>query len=662
MPKAPIKTYSRRRVDDYPRKKRKLQDLSSSDVNSASVTTTSLVATEDHIGSTGGKSVIHSNKRKQLHSLTTSVDQSKNLKRHQQGTANDCESLANEQEILPRSSCINSSKASFLSTSSTRDTSTSKPVQSPGSFAPDPLSNSSAASASSTKLANSPRPPSQLLKATKKPHISVKKQTQTDIKKGSITNYFKPVEIPSPPTSALSSSSPSSGTSIFSNLQDPASTPPSPPPSPFKNAESRDKIRKRPRRLRSRITTDMDFIRDSLARWNNEHDLLEEIVGSGDDASGVELMERHFDREEIRDAELSGFDHRKEIYDDFRKPRLMNKQAQDHLSSQTDIGNGRITASVAGSLGSADPGPSKPIPMPPGRPQATGGNWKKQTQLAYRQPDFKVCSLCGLMYAGSLKNDQALHVGYCRKVREGNQPKVDREVRLEKWRDMDGKVHAIHVIEPKNDERWRRYALAVLDISYQDLGGPPVGDEKLWSEFDHSQAGIVPRFKVYIYSLDDKPIGLILAESIEEGGQYHVGEVRYSKDGPVVPDPNDLNQQVYSSLDMALPVFACVDRIWVHTRYRRQGIATKLVDSMRSHFITNMPLRRHQIAFSIPTTPGYNFAESYCKDVDWARYIKHKDARKIRFLVNTRDVPFVIKNNKLESNHTRPNRLVFEDF
>jgi len=55
-----------------------------------------------------------------------------------------------------------------------------------------------------------------------------------------------------------------------------------------------------------------------------------------------------------------------------------------------------------------------------------------------------------------------------------------------------------------------------------------------------------------------------------------------------------------------------IHRIWVHEQQRRQGIATRLMDAVRSNFLYGTLIRKDQCAFTQPTSSGKQFFASYC--------------------------------------------------
>ncbi|KAM7367623.1 hypothetical protein PAMP_013909 [Pampus punctatissimus] len=55
-----------------------------------------------------------------------------------------------------------------------------------------------------------------------------------------------------------------------------------------------------------------------------------------------------------------------------------------------------------------------------------------------------------------------------------------------------------------------------------------------------------------------------------------------------------------------------ISRIWVFSLARRQGIATRMLDTVRSSFMYGSHLTKEEIAFSDPTPDGKQFATKYC--------------------------------------------------
>ena len=65
------------------------------------------------------------------------------------------------------------------------------------------------------------------------------------------------------------------------------------------------------------------------------------------------------------------------------------------------------------------------------------------------------------------------------------------------------------------------------------------------------------------------------------------------------------------------PASLGVARVWVHREFRRQRVATFLLETLRKHYMTQVKMtnpreiQRHEIAFTDPTTEGLEFAKRY---------------------------------------------------
>lgn len=60
------------------------------------------------------------------------------------------------------------------------------------------------------------------------------------------------------------------------------------------------------------------------------------------------------------------------------------------------------------------------------------------------------------------------------------------------------------------------------------------------------------------------------------------------------------------------PAILGVHLLWVHSKFRRQGLARKLLDTARDKTFYGFVVPRHMIAFSSPTQAGIAFAMQYC--------------------------------------------------
>lgn len=60
--------------------------------------------------------------------------------------------------------------------------------------------------------------------------------------------------------------------------------------------------------------------------------------------------------------------------------------------------------------------------------------------------------------------------------------------------------------------------------------------------------------------------------------------------------------------------------MWVEHQYRRQGIASRLIDNVCEKFIFGLSLPKSSIAFSQPTQQGRHFAHAYVGKPNFLAY------------------------------------------
>ncbi|CBJ31471.1 conserved unknown protein [Ectocarpus siliculosus] len=75
--------------------------------------------------------------------------------------------------------------------------------------------------------------------------------------------------------------------------------------------------------------------------------------------------------------------------------------------------------------------------------------------------------------------------------------------------------------------------------------------------------------------------------------------------------PSPLPTTVLTCEDKETKAVVGILQVWVHERSRRQGVATRLVDTVREKMVYGISLRREEVAFSQPTREGQAFATRY---------------------------------------------------
>ena len=95
----------------------------------------------------------------------------------------------------------------------------------------------------------------------------------------------------------------------------------------------------------------------------------------------------------------------------------------------------------------------------------------------------------------------------------------------------------------------------------------------------------------YLYIINKRVVGMASAESIREA--YFLHDNNFDRD-------HEKQKALIG-----------IHQIWVHSRFRRRGVASRLIDTVREKMLYGMVVPRNQVAFSSPTEAGASFARRY---------------------------------------------------
>jgi N-acetyltransferase len=71
----------------------------------------------------------------------------------------------------------------------------------------------------------------------------------------------------------------------------------------------------------------------------------------------------------------------------------------------------------------------------------------------------------------------------------------------------------------------------------------------------------------------------------------------------------------YERSKLASKAMLGIHQMWVHSKFRKQGIATRLIDVARERMVFSMVIPPELVAFSSPTEAGVKFATRYVSHV-----------------------------------------------
>ncbi|KAM9382254.1 N-acetyltransferase ESCO2 [Phaethornis superciliosus] len=250
---------------------------------------------------------------------------------------------------------------------------------------------------------------------------------------------------------------------------------------------------------------------------------------------------------------------------------------------------------------------------PPAKPSHTSQKNKKAKELCRSSGDQMiidagqkhfgaiVCKSCGMLYTAASPEDEAQHIQHHERFLEGLRYvgwKKERVV-AEFW---DGKIVLILPNDPKYAVR---KAEDVREIVDNELG------------FKQVALSCPAKTKIYLFVSNEKMIvGCLVAESIKQA-------FRVLSEPGAAPSPGQdvlQHHRAWRCSTKAEPALCGVSRIWVCSPSRRNRIARRMVDVLRSTFMYGSFLSTQEIAFSDPTPDGKAFATKYCQTPNFLVY------------------------------------------
>ncbi|XP_071118827.1 N-acetyltransferase ESCO2-like [Haliotis cracherodii] len=202
------------------------------------------------------------------------------------------------------------------------------------------------------------------------------------------------------------------------------------------------------------------------------------------------------------------------------------------------------------------------------------------------------CETCNMLYNQGDPSDEAdhakIHLTFMSAL---SFPGWKKERVVQEFPDDGGRIVVVLSQDPK-------YATKKVEeinrLMSMDLGFP---EQTVWYK---------PHLKVFLYVSDEKEVqGCVVAESITEGYR-------------VIPESQGGGSQVISRTGRPWccetepePALVGISRLWVCNMYRRKGIASRLVDTVRQVFEHGVLIDKDEVAFSDPTTDGKQFATKY---------------------------------------------------
>ncbi|RZC32505.1 N-acetyltransferase ESCO2, partial [Asbolus verrucosus] len=214
---------------------------------------------------------------------------------------------------------------------------------------------------------------------------------------------------------------------------------------------------------------------------------------------------------------------------------------------------------------------------------------KDQMLLDAGQKRFGVtqCPECKIVYHMGDPGDEIMHVNY---------HNAGHIFRFNGWKNervvsgdiADGKI--IQIV-PNDPKIWWKKVKDVMEVVNRDLGFYDI-------EFNTANS------QIFFYVKNKVIVGALAAEAKASAHRLLTTH----------------QDQVDLCSEEAYPVKCGVSRIWVSQSYRKKGIATSLMNSLKRNFMFGCILKNDEIAFSSPTEMGKIFGRSYFKTPNFLIY------------------------------------------
>ncbi|XP_054474194.1 N-acetyltransferase ESCO2 [Anoplopoma fimbria] len=203
------------------------------------------------------------------------------------------------------------------------------------------------------------------------------------------------------------------------------------------------------------------------------------------------------------------------------------------------------------------------------------------------------CSSCGMVYSADNPEDHFQHTQFHQRFLDSIKFvgwKKERVV-AEFW---DGKILLVMPDDPK-------YAIKKADdvrcVADNELG------------FQQVTLSRPTQAKTYLFiNTERMVVGCLVAESIRQA--YRVLE-QPDQHKDMTKDDFMERHRAWCCSTVPQQALCGISRIWVFSLARRQGIATRMLDTVRSTFMYGSHLTKQEIAFSDPTPDGKLFATKY---------------------------------------------------
>ncbi|RHZ57253.1 hypothetical protein Glove_391g4 [Diversispora epigaea] len=238
----------------------------------------------------------------------------------------------------------------------------------------------------------------------------------------------------------------------------------------------------------------------------------------------------------------------------------------------------------------------------------------EQLFLDFGQKSFNsyTCPDCKMSYNQGTAEDETLHAKYHKAAIGGIvYTSYKNQVFLQQYPEDNGSRVVMLTFNQSNPFEKKKIH-QILNLINAELCAIEMNEKKL------------EQCKIFLYITSNKKVvGCTVAETIPQA--YRVID---ADDNGITE--NSERMQIGMASDGSI-IFYCtkpvravcgVSRMWVSKKLRRRGIATRLLDNIRIHFLFGFTLEPRDLAFSQPTGDGKAFASHYTNSREFLVYVE----------------------------------------
>ena len=215
------------------------------------------------------------------------------------------------------------------------------------------------------------------------------------------------------------------------------------------------------------------------------------------------------------------------------------------------------------------------------------------------------CKECGCFYLLGDLEDETMHKAFCKKKKEGLKLTNLKGYNIIETFEDDNMIIEIN---SNSNKYLSKDIKEAIDFVKQELGSST-------SNYSSSGNGSREDVKCYLYLKGLGIQGLVISQSLvnmKSEQLVRLSDTKRTTDALIEEqEENEVIAENERGVDYTSACQVGVDLIWVDSKCRRRGIAKKLCDSVRRHFMYGSLITKQNLAFSQPTSNGHCFAMAY---------------------------------------------------